>query len=85
LVEVGELWWILCSCGAGLLFTSFSTRALSHRFLRNYFAVTGIQVPNLEEAQRTGEGQSVEFKRGLSDDENKAGGVEEELLKSGGR
>jgi hypothetical protein len=82
LVEIGGLWWIMCSCGAGFLFTSFSTRALSHRFLRNYFAVTGIQVPSLEEAQRTGEGQSVEFKRGLSDDENKAGGVEEELLKS---
>lgn len=82
LVEIGELWWILCSCGAGFLLTSFSTRALSHRFLRNYFAVTGIQVPSLEEAQRTGEGQSVEFKRGLSDDENKAGGVEDELLKS---
>jgi hypothetical protein len=82
LIEIGELSWILLSCGMGFLFTSVSARALSRRFLRNYFAVTGIRVPSLEEAQRTGEGQSVEFKRGLSDDESKAGSVEEELLKS---
>ena len=82
LIEIGELWWILCSSGMGFLFTSVSARALSQRFLRNYFAVTGMRVPSLEEAQRTGEGQNVEFKRGLSDDENKEGSVEEELLKS---
>jgi len=82
LIEIGELWWILCLCGMGFLFTTISARALSRRFLRNYFAVTGLRVPSIEEAQRAGESQSVEFKRGLSDDENKAGSVEEELLKS---
>lgn len=39
-------------------------------------------MPSLEKAQRIGEGQNVEFKRGLSDDENRIGNVEDELLKS---
>jgi ATP-dependent DNA helicase RecG len=39
-------------------------------------------VPTLEEALRTGEGQRVEFKRGLSEDETKTGSVNTELLKS---
>jgi len=42
----------------------------------------GIQVPTLEEALRTGEGQRAEFKRGISDDETKTGSVNTELLKS---
>ena len=44
--------------------------------------MTGTRAPALEEALRTGEDQRVEFKRGLSGDENKAGSVEDELLKS---
>jgi ATP-dependent DNA helicase RecG len=39
-------------------------------------------VPTLAEALRTGEGQRVEFKRGLSDDDTKTGGVDSEVLKS---
>jgi hypothetical protein len=81
-VQVGGLWWIACSCVVGFLCASAIARSLSRRFLRNYFAVTGVRVPNLEEARRSGEGQSVEFKRGLSDDENRTGSVEDELLKS---
>jgi len=80
--QVGGLGWVVCSCAVGFLCTSFVARALSRRFLRNYFAVTGIQIPSLEEARRSGEGQSVEFKRGLSSDESKAGNVEDEVLKS---
>jgi hypothetical protein len=80
--QIDGLAWIACSCAVGFLCASFIARALSRRFLRNYFAVTGIQAPSIEEAQRRGEGQSVEFKRGLSADENKAGGVEDEVLKS---
>jgi predicted HTH transcriptional regulator len=49
---------------------------------RNYFALTGMRSTTLEEAKRTGEGQRVEFKRGLSEDETKAGNVENEILKS---
>jgi predicted HTH transcriptional regulator len=41
-----------------------------------------MQVPTLQEALRTGEGQRVEFKRGLSDDGTKTGSVNTELLKS---
>jgi len=40
------------------------------------------QVPTLGEALRTGEGQRVEFKRGLSGDETKTGSVNTEWLKS---
>jgi hypothetical protein len=80
--QIGGLGWIVCSCAMGFLCSSYTTHALSRRYLRNYFAVTGMQVPSLEEARRCGEGQSVEFKRGLSSDENKGGNVEDELLKS---
>ena len=44
--------------------------------------MTGIRAPSLDESRRCGEGQNVEFKRGLSDDENRTGSVEDELLKS---
>jgi len=80
--QVGGLWWIVCWCAIGFLGATAITRFLSRRFLRNYFALTGIRVPSLEEALGSGEGQNVEFKRGLSDDENRTGPVEEELLKS---
>jgi len=80
--QIGGLGWIVCSCSMGFICLSYTTHALSRRYLRNYFAVTGMQVPSLEEARRSGEGQSVEFKRGLSSDENKGGNVEDELLKS---
>lgn len=63
-VDIGNLWWIAGSCVAGFFCVFFIARVLSRRFLRNYFAVTGIRVPNLEESLRSGEGQSVEFKRG---------------------
>lgn len=81
-VQIGGLWWIACWSVIGFLCASATARWLSRRLLRNYFAVTGVRVPNLEEARRAGEGQSVEFKRGLSDDENRTGSVEDELLKS---
>ena len=81
-VQIGNLWWIACWCAAGFVCTSAITNFLSKRFLRNYFALTGVRVPSVEESLRSGEGQNVEFKRGLSDNESRSGGVEEELLKS---
>ena len=81
-VGIGGVWWMVCSCALGFLATFTITNALSVRFLRNYFAVTGIQVPSLEEAMRNGENQSVEFKRGFSENENKAGNAEDDLLRS---
>jgi ATP-dependent DNA helicase RecG len=44
--------------------------------------VLGIQVPTLREALQSGEGQRAELKRGVSDDDTKSGGTENELLKS---
>jgi hypothetical protein len=81
-VDIGSLWWLAALCCIAFLSLSVLARALSRRFLRSYFALAGIRSPTLEEAQRTGEGQRVEFKRGLSDDETRSGSVDNELLKS---
>jgi ATP-dependent DNA helicase RecG len=64
------------------LCTSTIAWALSQRFLRNYFAVTGIHVPGIEAARLSGEGQTIEFKRGLSDDDSRAGTADDRLLES---
>ncbi len=82
LVPVANLRWLGAIVAFAFLSTSLISAALSLRFLRTYFALMGVRVPRLEEALRSGEGQSIEFKRGLSRDEQKTGGVEEELLKS---
>ena len=82
MVPLGDLWLLAAICVIAFLGTSIVAGALSIRFLRGYFAMTGVRVPTAEEALRSGEGQSVEFKRGLSDDETNAGNVEHELLKS---
>ncbi|MGB7723521.1 MAG: ATP-binding protein [Bryobacteraceae bacterium] len=81
-VAIAGLWWIVCCSALGFLLSGAITSALSRRFLRNYFAVIGMQVPSLEEARRDGESQTVEFKRGMSENEDKAGSAEAELLKS---
>jgi hypothetical protein len=81
-LKVGSLWWIVCSCVIGFLCAGAVARGLSRRFLRSYFAVTGIRVPTLDEARQGGEGQGVEFKRGLSAGENKESGVDDGLVKS---
>ncbi len=82
LVKVANLWWFSMVGTLALLLTSIIARSLSRRFLRNYFAVTGMRLPSLEEACRSGEGQSVEFKRGLSENEGRATSTETELLRS---
>ena len=82
LVSVGGLWWLVTLASLAFLCTTLVARFLSRQFLRNYFALRGIRLPSLEEAQHSGEGQSVEFKRGLSDDETRTSSVEDELVKS---
>lgn len=82
LVQVGSIRWLAALAMVVFLLTSAITRILSRRFLRNYFAVTSVKLPTLEGALRSGEGQRVEFKRGLSEDETKKGVAEDELLKS---
>ncbi len=79
--SVGGIGWIVGSCAVGFLSATILARFLSRRFLRNYFALTGIRVPRLD-AQHIGEGQQVEFKRSLSDDVSRSGAVDDELLKS---
>jgi hypothetical protein len=82
LVPAAGLWWLAGIAAFAFLSTCLIAAALSLRFLRTYFALRGISVPHLEEALRSGEGQNIEFKRGLSSDELKTGGAEDELLKS---
>ena len=62
--------------------STLAARFLSRKFLRSYFLFSQTRVPTLEEALRQGEGTQVEFKRGLSEDEGKAGAAEEEFLKT---
>ena len=82
IVPIGGLWLLTGSCAFAFLSTSVLANIFSRKFLRSYFALTGTQMPTLEEAIQNGEGQSVEFKRGLSQDETKTGNVEDEVLKS---
>jgi len=74
--------WRLCLLGlSAFLSVAISARWLGSRFLRNYFTLSGAQVPTIEEALTRGEGQNVEFKRGLPTDEARES-VDAELLKS---
>lgn len=82
LIQVGGLWWILGSCGIAFLIASLVAQMFGGQFLRQYFATDGTRVPTLDEALLNGEGQSVEFKRGLSDSEARTSAVEDEVLKS---
>jgi hypothetical protein len=82
LVRVGGLWLLTGACAFAFLGTSVIANGFSRRFLRGYFALTGTQIPTLEKALQNGESQSVEFKRGLSQDDAKTGSAEDELLKS---
>ncbi len=81
-VPLGGLWWLALLAGFTFVSTCVIVRALSRRFLRGYFALMAVRVPALDEALRNGEGQTVEFKRGLSDDPTRTRNVEDELLKS---
>jgi hypothetical protein len=81
-VRVGRLWWIVGLAGIVFAGTSTVARYLGWRFLRSYFAVAGAEVPSLQEALQIGEGQCVEFKRGISTDEGRTSNFEHELLES---
>ena len=82
LAPVGGLWLFASSCALAFFSTSVIASIFSRKFLGSYFALTGTQIPSLEKAFQSGEGQRVEFKRGLSQDDAKTGNVEDELLKS---
>lgn len=82
LVRAGNIWWLAtlgvleCAIAVGI------ARSLSRRFLNNYFAMTSLRVPKVEEACRSGEGTSIEFKRAFSEDDTKAGRSDDEFLKT---
>jgi hypothetical protein len=81
-VVIGPLWTaaaiVAGAFAAGILFG----RWVGKRFLRNYLAFVDVRMPTTDEALRRGEDQTIEFKRGLSDDSGKWGGPENELLES---
>ena len=82
LVPVGSLLGIVLG-GVAILGLSFGiVWLLSRRYLRVYFALRNVRVLTLDEALRIGEGQTVEFKRRLSDDPSRTKIAEDELLKS---
>lgn len=81
-IEIGNLWWIIGSCCSGFLIAGGVAQVLSRRHLRSFFALRATSLPTLDEALRTGEGQNIEFKGGISDAAGKIGGVEDEVLKS---
>jgi hypothetical protein len=79
---VADLQWVICLLALGFVVTGAIARTLARRFLRKYFAKIGMQIPSVDQAIRDGEGQNVEFKRGLSEAEGKVGSVDNEILKS---
>jgi hypothetical protein len=81
-VALGYWWIFLIVPFAGFCSGFVVARWASQRFLRNYLAFADVQLSTISEALHTGEGQAVEFKRGLSDVSGKSGGPERELLES---
>lgn len=82
LAYLGDLRWLFVAAIAIFVSSTLVARYLSRKFLRSYFLFSQTRVPTLEDGLRQGEGTQVEFKRGLSDDEGKAGAAEEEFLKT---
>ena len=75
--EIGDLWRILCLSALGFMASGAAGHVLARRF-----PPPPPRTPSLSGALHDGEGQNVEFKRGLSENENRAGGQEDEVLKS---
>jgi hypothetical protein len=80
-VTISPLWAVVAIGAAAFVVAFVFAGWVSRRFLRNYLAFIDVCLPTTEEALRLGEGQSVEFKKWLSDDAGKPGG-REELLES---
>jgi hypothetical protein len=82
LAPLGDIRWFGVLATIVFILTAVIARGLSLRFLRNYFAVMSVRVPSLDEACQSGEGQKIEFKRGLSEDGTKNSISDTELLRS---
>jgi hypothetical protein len=77
LAEIGDIRLIICLCTLGFA----ATGAVGHA-LGRLFPPSPARTPTLAVALNDGEGQTVEFKRGLSENENRAGEQEDEVLRS---
>ena len=82
LIHVGSIPWLVALAACAFLALAFAARWGARRFLRNYFAISTVRVPDLKGALQQGEGQFIEFKRGLSPDEPKVHSSDTEVLKS---
>ena len=82
LIFVGRLWWLAILAGFAFLASSAVARVIARRFLRTYFALRGLQVPTLHQALHGGEGQHVEFKRALADNDSKVRKSDDELAET---
>ena len=66
------------SLAFAFLGTSIVANSYSHKFLRRYFRLGADITTKSRKSLRNGEGQNVEFERGLSQDDVKTGNVEEQ-------
>lgn len=82
LTSIGPLFWIAVVGVAVFVISSGMGWMFSRRFLRGYFALRALRVPTLQEALSSGEGQTIEFKRRLSEDPSRERTAEDEVLKS---
>ena len=71
LIQVGSVPWLLTLAALAFLTFVAAGRWGARRFLRNYFSLSNARVLELKEAIQQGEGQYIEFKRGLSAEESK--------------
>lgn len=67
--SIGNVLWL--GIGALIVFLSFFllSYVVSSTFFRKYFILFHKNQPSVSDAQKSGEGQEVEFKRGLVDDD----------------
>jgi hypothetical protein len=80
LVSVGEFRWLALLTVFVFLCATLGVYFLSHRFLRGYFALRRTKIPSIKEALEKGEGEEIEFKRGISDSKLSKG--DDEILES---
>jgi hypothetical protein len=67
--SVGNIWWLGISALTVFLFIFLLSYMVSSTFLRKYFMLFHKNQPSISDALKSGEGQKIEFKRGLIDDD----------------
>jgi predicted HTH transcriptional regulator len=79
---VGSVPWLFALAVLAFLASVWAVRWGARRFLRNFFALSNVRVPELKEALQEGESQRIEFKRGMSVDTPETRSSDTEVLKS---